>query len=88
MCVHISEIYTDWLSNAPFILLWFPGEEWSEAALDDFERLTYCAAWSPLQAKLCSYSHSDISSWPSVKLYDNSDGKVSWLLICYRVVQE
>ncbi|KAL3048036.1 hypothetical protein OYC64_006758 [Pagothenia borchgrevinki] len=51
------------------------GEEWSEAALDDFERLTYCAAWSPLQAKLCSYSHSDISSWPSVKLYDNSDGK-------------
>ncbi|KAK1906114.1 MBT domain containing protein 1 [Dissostichus eleginoides] len=51
------------------------GEEWSEAALDDFELLTYCASWSPLQAKLCSYSHSDISSWPSVKLYDNSDGK-------------
>ncbi|KAF3859072.1 hypothetical protein F7725_021471, partial [Dissostichus mawsoni] len=41
------------------------GEEWSEAALDDFELLTYCASWSPLQAKLCSYSHSDISSWPS-----------------------
>ncbi|KAI4802727.1 hypothetical protein KUCAC02_006305 [Chaenocephalus aceratus] len=51
------------------------GEEWSEAALDDFEQLTYCASWSPLQAKLCSYSHSDVSSWPSVKLYDNSDGK-------------
>ncbi|KAM3591818.1 uncharacterized protein V6R79_007923 [Siganus canaliculatus] len=51
------------------------GEEWTEAALDDFEQLTYCALWRPLQAKLCSYSHSDISSWPSVKLYDNSEGK-------------
>ncbi|XP_037610991.1 tudor and KH domain-containing protein isoform X1 [Sebastes umbrosus] len=51
------------------------GEMWTEAALDEFERLTYCACWRPLQAKLCSYSHSDISSWPSVKLYDNSQGK-------------
>ncbi|XP_040033376.2 tudor and KH domain-containing protein isoform X2 [Gasterosteus aculeatus] len=50
-------------------------ELWTEAALDDFERLTYCASWRPLQAKLCSYSHSDISSWPSVKLCDNSQGK-------------
>uniref|UniRef100_A0AAQ6AA21 Tudor domain-containing protein n=1 Tax=Amphiprion ocellaris TaxID=80972 RepID=A0AAQ6AA21_AMPOC len=48
---------------------------WTEAALDEFERLTYCASWKPLQAKLCSYSHSEISSWPSVKLYDNSEGK-------------
>lgn len=51
------------------------GEVWTEAALDEFERLTYCATWRPLQAKLCSYSHSEISSWPSVKLYDNSEGK-------------
>ncbi|XP_029934191.1 tudor and KH domain-containing protein isoform X1 [Myripristis murdjan] len=51
------------------------GEMWTEAALDDFDRLTYCAEWRPLQAKLCSYSHSEISSWPSVKLYDNSEGK-------------
>ncbi|XP_037546672.1 tudor and KH domain-containing protein [Nematolebias whitei] len=50
------------------------GDMWSEAALDDFERLTYCADWRPLQAKLYSYSHSEISSWPSVKLYDNSNG--------------
>ncbi|XP_008287587.1 tudor and KH domain-containing protein isoform X2 [Stegastes partitus] len=48
---------------------------WTEEALDEFERLTYCASWRPLQAKLCSYSHSEISSWPSVKLYDNSEGK-------------
>lgn len=51
------------------------GEVWTEAALDDFERLTYCAEWKPLLAKLYSYSHSEISSWPSVKLYDNSQGK-------------
>ncbi|XP_074518723.1 tudor and KH domain-containing protein isoform X2 [Halichoeres trimaculatus] len=51
------------------------GDVWTEEALDDFEQLTYCASWRPLQAKLCSYSHSDISSWPSVKLYDSSEGK-------------
>ncbi|XP_071779022.1 tudor and KH domain-containing protein isoform X2 [Centroberyx gerrardi] len=51
------------------------GEVWTEAALDDFDRLTYCAEWRPLLAKLCSYSHSEISSWPSVKLYDNNEGK-------------
>ncbi|KAK2821062.1 hypothetical protein Q5P01_024021 [Channa striata] len=51
------------------------GEVWTEAALDEFEQLTHCASWRPLQAKLCSYFHSDTSSWPSVKLYDNSEGK-------------
>ncbi|KAM6898046.1 tudor and KH domain-containing protein isoform 1-T2 [Lycodopsis pacificus] len=51
------------------------GEVWTEAALDAFEQLTDCACWRPLQAKLCSYSHSDVSSWPSVKLYDNSEGQ-------------
>ena len=44
--------------------------------MDDFDRLTYCAEWRPLLAKLCSYSHSEVSSWPSVKLYDKSQGKV------------
>lgn len=57
----------------PYFVL---GEVWTEAALDDFERMTYCAEWKPLLAKLHSYSHSEISSWPSVKLYDNSQGKV------------
>ncbi|XP_048871019.1 tudor and KH domain-containing protein isoform X2 [Brienomyrus brachyistius] len=52
------------------------GGSWTEEALDDFDRLTYCAQWKPLLAKLCSYSHSDMSSWPSVQLYDNSDGKL------------
>lgn len=51
------------------------GEVWSEASMDDFDRLTHCAEWRPLLAKLCSYSHSEVSSWPSVKLYDHSQGK-------------
>ncbi|XP_017339857.1 tudor and KH domain-containing protein isoform X1 [Ictalurus punctatus] len=51
------------------------GDFWTEDALDDFERMTYCALWKPLLAKLCSYSHTEMSSWPSVKLYDNSQGK-------------
>ncbi|KAJ7987823.1 hypothetical protein DPEC_G00330510 [Dallia pectoralis] len=50
-------------------------EVWSDEALDDFDRLTSVAEWRPLLAKLCSYSHSEISSWPSVQLYDNKDGK-------------
>ncbi|XP_023646938.1 tudor and KH domain-containing protein isoform X3 [Paramormyrops kingsleyae] len=52
------------------------GGSWTEEALDDFDRLTYCAQWKPLLAKLCSYSHSDMSSWPSVQLYDSSHGKL------------
>ncbi|KAL0984077.1 hypothetical protein UPYG_G00136760 [Umbra pygmaea] len=51
------------------------GDEWSEEALDEFDRLTYVAEWRPLLAKLCSYSHSEVSSWPSVQLYDNKDDK-------------
>ncbi|XP_014013604.1 tudor and KH domain-containing protein isoform X2 [Salmo salar] len=51
------------------------GEVWSDQALDDFERLTYVAEWRPLLAKLCSYTHSEVSSWPSVQLYDNTEGK-------------
>ncbi|XP_061087179.1 tudor and KH domain-containing protein [Conger conger] len=51
------------------------GDTWTEAALNYFDQLTYCAQWKPLLAKLCSYSHSDISSWPRVQLYDNGHGK-------------
>lgn len=59
----------------------FSGEVWTEEALDVFEQLTHCASWRPLQAKLCSYSHSEISSWPSVKLYDSRDGQVRLFLL-------
>ncbi|XP_029953922.1 tudor and KH domain-containing protein-like isoform X2 [Salarias fasciatus] len=52
------------------------GDTWTEDALDLFDQLTHCAQWRPLQAKLCSYSHSEASSWPSVRLYDDSQGKM------------
>lgn len=64
-------------SYAMFAIFFLPGDGWTEAALDDFDRLTHCASWRPLLAKLCSYSHSDLSSWPTVKLCDTSDGMVS-----------
>ncbi|XP_036386387.1 tudor and KH domain-containing protein isoform X2 [Megalops cyprinoides] len=60
------------------------GETWTEEALNDFDQLTYCAQWKPLLAKLCSYSHSEISSWPSVQLYDNSHGKSPCPIMCIR----
>lgn len=52
------------------------GDVWTEEALDDFEELTHCASWRPLQARLCSYSHSESSSWPSVRLFVSSEDKV------------
>lgn len=54
----------------------FPGEEWEEEALDEFDRLTHCADWKPLVAKISSYVQTGISTWPKVYLYDTSNGKV------------
>ncbi|XP_030043422.1 tudor and KH domain-containing protein [Microcaecilia unicolor] len=51
------------------------GEQWSEEALDEFDRLTYCAEWKPLVAKLSSYSQTGVCTWPQVQLYDFSDRK-------------
>ncbi|KAL1772064.1 tudor and KH domain-containing protein [Sigmodon hispidus] len=51
------------------------GEEWEEEALDEFERLTYCADWKPLVAKISSYVQTGISTWPKIELYDTSNGK-------------
>lgn len=53
-----------------------PGEQWEEAALDEFERLTHCAGWKPLVAKLSSDAQTGISTWPQIYLYDTSNGKV------------
>ncbi|XP_066560943.1 tudor and KH domain-containing protein isoform X2 [Amia ocellicauda] len=52
------------------------GEAWTEEALDEFDRLTYCSQWKPLLAKLCSYSQTGLSTWPNIQLYDNSNAKV------------
>ncbi|XP_062961446.1 tudor and KH domain-containing protein isoform X2 [Cynocephalus volans] len=51
------------------------GEQWEEEALDEFERLTHCADWKPLVAKISSYVHTGISTWPKIYLYDTSSGK-------------
>ncbi|KAI4590305.1 hypothetical protein MJG53_001354 [Ovis ammon polii x Ovis aries] len=51
------------------------GEQWEEEALDEFDRLTHCADWKPLVAKISSYVQSGLSTWPKIYLYDTSDGK-------------
>ncbi|KAM6167501.1 tudor and KH domain-containing protein isoform 1-T1 [Erethizon dorsatum] len=51
------------------------GEQWEEEALDEFDRLTYCADWKPLVAKISSYIQTGISTWPKIYLYDTSNGK-------------
>ncbi|XP_064416726.1 tudor and KH domain-containing protein [Latimeria chalumnae] len=51
------------------------GEAWSEDALDDFDRLTYCTQWKPLMARICSYSQTGVSTWPHVQLYDANNEK-------------
>ncbi|XP_012870748.1 PREDICTED: tudor and KH domain-containing protein [Dipodomys ordii] len=51
------------------------GVQWEEEALDEFDRLTYCAEWKPLVAKISSYVQTGISTWPKIYLYDISNGK-------------
>ncbi|XP_057356725.1 tudor and KH domain-containing protein isoform X3 [Manis pentadactyla] len=51
------------------------GEQWEEDALDEFDRLTHCADWKPLVAKISSYVQTGISTWPKIYLYDTSNGK-------------
>ncbi|KAK2500910.1 hypothetical protein MC885_018122 [Smutsia gigantea] len=51
------------------------GEQWEEDALDEFDRLTHCADWKPLMAKISSYVQTGISTWPKIYLYDTSNGK-------------
>lgn len=51
------------------------GEQWEEEALDEFDRLTHCADWKPLVAKISSYVQTGISTWPKIYLYDTSNGK-------------
>ncbi|XP_076216323.1 LOW QUALITY PROTEIN: tudor and KH domain-containing protein [Aptenodytes patagonicus] len=45
------------------------GDEWEEAALDEFDRLTHCAMWKPLVAKISSYVQSGLGTRPNVGLY-------------------
>ncbi|NXF00032.1 TDRKH protein, partial [Menura novaehollandiae] len=45
------------------------GNAWEEAALDEFDRLTHCAQWTPLVARISSYSQSGLCPRPSVQLF-------------------
>ncbi|CAM5175772.1 unnamed protein product [Eretmochelys imbricata] len=51
------------------------GEQWEEDALDEFDRLTCCAEWKPLLAKISSYVQSGVCTWPRIQLYDTSQGQ-------------
>ncbi|NXS67308.1 TDRKH protein, partial [Pandion haliaetus] len=51
------------------------GAEWEEAALDAFDRLTHCAMWRPLLAKISSYVPSGLGARPNVRLYGLHHGE-------------
>ncbi|NWS86168.1 TDRKH protein, partial [Toxostoma redivivum] len=51
------------------------GDSWPEAALDEFDRLTHCAQWTPLVARICSYSQAGPCPWPSVQLFTQHHGQ-------------
>ncbi|NXG86316.1 TDRKH protein, partial [Stercorarius parasiticus] len=51
------------------------GPGWEEAALDAFDRLTHCAQWKPLLAKISSYVQSGLCPRPNVRLYDIRHGE-------------
>ncbi|KAF1598116.1 UNVERIFIED_CONTAM: Tudor and KH domain-containing protein, partial [Eudyptes robustus] len=51
------------------------GDEWEEAALDEFDRLTHCATWKPLVAKISSYVQSGLGTRPNVGLYAPHHGE-------------
>ncbi|XP_038624751.1 tudor and KH domain-containing protein [Tachyglossus aculeatus] len=51
------------------------GGQWEEAALDEFERLTHCADWKPLVARISSYVQAGTTTWPTVHLFDASEGQ-------------
>ncbi|NWR95841.1 TDRKH protein, partial [Furnarius figulus] len=51
------------------------GDGWQEAALQEFERLTHCAQWTPLVAQICSYCQAGLCPRPSVRLFAPHHGQ-------------
>ncbi|XP_057898631.1 tudor and KH domain-containing protein [Melospiza georgiana] len=47
------------------------GGSWPEAALQEFDRLTGCAQWAPLVARICSYGPAG----PCLRLYSRCQGQ-------------
>ncbi|XP_050397075.1 tudor and KH domain-containing protein isoform X3 [Patella vulgata] len=48
------------------------GENWSEAAIDFFEEITYCAQWKVLIAKTVTYESTASGMIPCLQLYDTN----------------
>ncbi|XP_065607634.1 tudor and KH domain-containing protein isoform X2 [Cyrtonyx montezumae] len=63
------------------------GEQWDEAALDAFDRLTCCAQWKPLVAKISSYTQAGLCTWPRITLYDSLDIGAELLRLGHAAVQ-
>ncbi|XP_027578568.1 tudor and KH domain-containing protein [Pipra filicauda] len=51
------------------------GNDWEEAALEAFERLTGCAQWRPLEAQLCSFCPASPWPRPSLRLFARHHGQ-------------
>uniref|UniRef100_V9KIL0 Tudor and KH domain-containing protein n=2 Tax=Callorhinchus milii TaxID=7868 RepID=V9KIL0_CALMI len=51
------------------------GRRWTEEALNEFDRLTHCAHWKILLAKICSYEESGGITRPHIQLFDKSSEK-------------
>ncbi|NXL54933.1 TDRKH protein, partial [Podilymbus podiceps] len=51
------------------------GAVWAEAALDAFDRLTHCAQWKPLRARISSYAQAGPCPRPNIRLYADHHGQ-------------
>ncbi|XP_064257713.1 tudor and KH domain-containing protein [Passer domesticus] len=51
------------------------GGSWPEAALQEFERLTGCARWCPLVARICSYGPARTCPRPRLRLFAQRHGQ-------------
>ncbi|XP_066424289.1 tudor and KH domain-containing protein [Molothrus aeneus] len=51
------------------------GGSWPEAALEEFDRLTGCAQWAPLVARICSYGPAGPCPRPRLRLFTHCQGQ-------------
>ncbi|XP_041332413.1 tudor and KH domain-containing protein [Pyrgilauda ruficollis] len=51
------------------------GGTWPEAAVQEFERLTGCAQWCPLVARICSYGPARTCPRPRLRLFAQRHGQ-------------
>ena len=61
-------------SYATVFVCLFSGEKWSQDACDAFEKLSYCAQWKVLMARVVYYDDNGV---PCIELIDTNTEKVS-----------